>query len=236
MAKTISLKANVRSQLGRNALKAVRLQGRIPAVVYGKKGSQAIDINRKELAEALHQAHSENVLVDLKLSNGTSEETKLAFLQDVQRDFLKDCVVHVDLHEISPDEKLHAEVPVVEFGEAEGVRTSGGLLEVQLRKLRIECLPKDLPEEIVVDVTSLNIGESIHVRDLVVPEGVHVLNAKDQSVVAVFAPKKEEEVAATAADGAKQPEVLKEKKQDGAAAPAAKAGAPKAAAAKSAKK
>ncbi len=233
MAKTISLKACIRKEVGRNAVKSLRGSGRIPAVIYGKKGTQPIELNGRDLYEALHSAHTENLLVDLKLQVEGGEQTKLAFLQDVQHDPLKDTVVHVDLHEISPDEKLHAEVPIREVGEPEGVRSGGGLLETPLRRLRVECLPKDLPEEIEVPVAHLKIGDSIHVSDIVAPAGVLILNPKGQTVAAVSAPVKEEEVVAAATTEVTQPEVIKEKKVEGspAAAGDAKAGSKPAAAA-----
>jgi len=224
MAKTISLKASVRSSLGRNAVKSLRAKGVIPGVIYGKLGTQAISIDNKELKEALHHVSSENVLVDLLLANEGNESKKFVFLQDVQHDFLKDVITHVDLHEIAHDEPIHVEVNIVEEGEPVGVRVGGCLLESPLRRLRIACLPKDLPEHIVVDVSHLEIGQAIHVGELKLPAGVTVLNAKDQSVAAVHAPKAEEEAKpADAASAAGQPEVLKEKKVEGGDAKAAPA-------------
>jgi large subunit ribosomal protein L25 len=234
MAKTISLQAQTRKNIGRNAVKSMRRNGIIPGVVYGKRGTLPIELSLKELNEALHLAHSENVLVDLKLTGENGEQSKLAFLQDMQHHPLKDVILHIDLHEIAPDEKLHVEIPVRETGESEGVKSGGGLLETPLRRLKVECLPKDLPEEILIDVTALKIGDSIHVRDVPLPPGVVILNPKDQTVITVAAPVVEEAKVAAPGD-AKQPEVLKEKKPAAGAAadPKAAAGAkPKAAAKK----
>jgi large subunit ribosomal protein L25 len=220
MANTIALKASVRSGIGRYSVKALRSKGEIPGVIYGKQGTQPIRLNTKELTRALHSASSENVLVDLQLSdvNDAKPQAKFVFLQDVQHDFLKDTIVHVDLHEIAPDEEIHVEVNILEQGEPLGVRVGGGLLETPLRRLRVACLPKDLPESIIVDVTHLEIGQAIHVGELTLPAGVTALNPKDQPVAAVHAPKVEEEP--TKAAAATEPEVLKEKKTDAAAAPA----------------
>jgi len=219
MANTIALKASVRSGIGRYSVKALRSKGEIPGVIYGKQGTQPIRLNTKELTRALHSASSENVLVDLQLSdvNDAKPQAKFVFLQDVQHDFLKDTIVHVDLHEIAPDEEIHVEVNILEQGEPLGVRVGGGLLETPLRRLRVACLPKDLPESIIVDVTHLEIGQAIHVGELTLPAGVTALNPHDQPVAAVHAPKVEEEPVKAAA--ATEPEVLKEKKTD-AAAPA----------------
>ena len=212
MAKTIALKASVRTATGRTAAKKLRASGEIPAVIYGKKGTQPVQINTQELHDALHHVSSENVLVDLQLSNAGKTDTKFVFLQDVVHDPLKDTIVHVDLHEIAADEELHVEINIVETGEPIGVRVGGGLLESPLRRLRVACLPKDLPESIVVEVGHLEIGQSIHVKDIVLPAGVTALNPKDQSVFAVHAPTVEEEVKPDAAAAATEPEVIKEKK------------------------
>jgi large subunit ribosomal protein L25 len=213
MAKTISLKASTRNGVGRTALKTVRGAGKIPAVLYGKKGSRAIEIDAKELKTVLHGLESENVLVDLHLSDDKASDSHLALIQDVQHHPLKDIIVHLDLHEIARDEKLKTEVPIVEIGEAAGVRTGGGLLEVIMRQVMVECLPQDLPEHIEVDVTALEIGQSIHVSDLKLPANVRVLNDASLSVIIVAAPKTEEEKPAGAAEVA-QPEMIKEKKTE----------------------
>ncbi|MDE1171132.1 MAG: 50S ribosomal protein L25 [Verrucomicrobium sp.] len=222
MAKTISLKAQIRTGTGRSAAKALRAKGEIPGVIYGKRGTWPVQINSQELSEALHHVSSENVLVDLQLSGGEKAETKFVFLQEVEHHYLQDNIVHVDLHEIAADEEIHVEVPVVEVGEPVGVRVGGGLMETILRRLRVSCLPKYLPEQITVDVSALEIGQAIHVGQIALPEGVTVLNPKDQSVVAVHAPLTEDEAKAAEstapAAAATEPEVLKEKKE---AAPAA---------------
>lgn len=217
MAKTLFLKAHTRKSIGRTGVKAVRRAGNVPGVLYGKKNSQPIEINEGELTTVLHKSTSENVLLDLELHNDNKAEKRLALVQDVQHHPLEDYIIHIDLHEIAQDEKLHTEVPVQDVGEPIGAK-NGGIFETLLRTLRVECLPKDLPEAITVDVSKLEIGQSIHVSDIVVPEGVIILNHKELTVFAVAAPK-EEEVAAPTTEVV-QPEVIKEKKTDEAAAAA----------------
>ena len=223
MAKSVLLKAATRKGIGRTALKGVRKAGNVPGVLYGKQASQAIEINAKELVSVLQHASSENVLVDLELKSDAKTEKRLALIQDIQHHPLKDYVIHVDLHELAADEKLHTEVTVETVGEPAGVKTGGGLLELVLRHLRVECLPKDLPEIITIDVSHLEIGQAIHVGEIQLPAGVTVLNPKDLPVVAVAAPTKEEEPVAVAAEVA-QPEVIKEKKAEDAPAADAKGG------------
>ncbi len=226
MAKTVSLQVSQRAGIGRTALKAVRNAGRVPGVLYGKAKdktirSRPIEIDAKKLKAVLHSSTSENVLVDVEITDqaGAKVDQHLALLLDVQHHPIEDYIIHIDLHEIAQDEILHAEVPVTSVGEPVGVKTGGGLLETMLRTIRVACLPRDLPELITVDVSALAIGHSVHVRELVLPKGVTVTNPPELPVFSVFAPK--EEVVATPGAEVAQPEVIKEKKVEGEAAPAA---------------
>jgi len=226
MAKTVSLQVSQRAGIGRTALKAVRNAGRVPGILYGKAKdksirSRAIEIDAKKLKSVLHSSTSENVLVDVEVTDqaGAKVDQHLALLVDVQHHPIEDYIIHIDLHEIAQDEILHAEVPVVSIGEPAGVKTGGGLLETMLRTIRVACLPRDLPDVITVDVSALTIGHSVHVRELVLPKGVTASNPPELPVFSVFAPK-EEVVVAPGAEVA-QPEVIKEKKVEGEAAPAA---------------
>ncbi len=222
MAKTVSLKGSVRPQVGTKAAKASRALGLIPGIMYGKKGTRAVQFAIKDISPVLHLSTEGNLLIDLELEEAGKSGQHLALIQEIQVDPIKDYVIHVDLHEVAKDEKLHAEVRVVEFGEAIGLK-QGGLLELFMRHLRVECLPQDLPEVIRIDVSHLEVGQSVHVSEVVLPKGVTVLNPKDLPVVSVIAPKVEEVVAPGAAT-AKQPEAIKEKKADDAKAdPKAKA-------------
>ena len=151
---------------------------------------------------AVNASSSENVLVDLEIGS----QKHLALIQEVQHHPIKDKVLHVDFHEIDPNKKLHTEVPVHEKGESIGVK-NGGILDHLMRHVRVECLPQHLPSGFDVDVSSLDIGQAIHVSDLPLPEGVTVMNAADLPLFMVHAPRVEE--AATPADGtaAAEPEL-----------------------------
>ena len=137
--------------------------------------------------------------------------------------------LHIDFHAVSMDEKIDAEVPLEPVGIPNGVKNFGGLLEQNVRALTIECLPKDLPDKLTVDVSALNIGDSIHVRDIALPEGVRTKIQPDLTVFSVLAPTVEEEpVAEVAAEGAAAgPEVIREKKEEPEAGAAAGASTPK---------
>ena len=212
MAKQVSLKAFPRNGVGRQVAKRSRADGMIPAVIYGAHTKPTpIQVPEVEVTRIFKHATSENMLVQLTLGEKGGGE-RLAFIQEIQHHPTTDRVLHLDFHEVRADEKLHARVPILARGEPEGVRTGGGVLEQVLRELEVECLPKDLPERIEIDVSALLIGGNIHVKELKVPANVSVLSHADVSVFTVLAPTKEEEVAPAASE-MKEPEVIGEKKE-----------------------
>ncbi len=221
--KSVALKAYPRSQVQRAEVKKLRASGRVPATIYGRQaGPQNLELNSKEFADLLNHAASENVLVDLTVDSDVRAK-RLALVQEIQHHPLDGKVLHVDFHEVAENEKVTVQVPVETSGEAAGVKTGGGTLEHILFKLKVRSLPKDLPEQIVLDVTALEIGKSIHVGDIQAPSGVEILGDKHLTVVAVSAPRAEEEVAgAAAATAAGDVEMTKEKKDEAGGAPAAK--------------
>ncbi len=223
MAKQLKLTAQTRSTVGRTAVKKIKAQGLVPAVVYGGQAKPiSLSLNAREITNLLSHAVSEHLLVDLEINDGGATSNRLALIQQVQHHPIRRDVLHVDFHAVKADELLHSEIPVETFGEADGVKNFGGILEHSMHSIEIECLPKDLPEIIRIDVSALGVGEGIHVKDVQFPEGVTARADGELTVVRVAAPKVEIEPAAGAE--AAQPEVLKEKKDDKAAAkPAADA-------------
>lgn len=226
MADPLKLSATPRTQLGRGGVRKIKAEGLVPGVIYGKTVEPSnLQFNAREVGRFLSKATSENVLVDVEL-NG---KVQLALLQEVQHHPVSRAVLHLDFHAVNENETIHAHVPLEAVGEPAGVKTSGGLLDHVLRSLDVECLPRTLPSVLTVDVSGLNVGESIHVRDLVLPEGVKALLDGGVTVFAVREAIVAAEPAAAdaAGDANKQPEVINEKKPEagaaGAAAPAAKA-------------
>ena len=229
MAKQQKLNAQTRNTVGRSAVNQLKKQGLVPAVIYGaKEEPQKLTLNAREIGTLLSRATSEHVLVDLEIADGGKTSSRLALIQEVQHHPLKRSVLHVDFHAVRADEKLHAEIPVEPTGEADGVKNFGGILEINLHSVEVECFPRDLPEIIIIDVSHLGVGDAIHIKDLKLPEGVTVRGDEDLTVVRV-APPTVEIAPAVAAEVAAAPEVLKEKKED-AAKPAAGAAAAKPAA------
>jgi len=224
MAKQVKLKAERRSATGRSAARKLKARGVVPAVIYGAKDKpQPLQLSERDINAMLSHASGENILVELEIDGDQSG--RLALVQEIQHSAVRGDVLHIDFHAVSMDEKIHAEVPVETIGTANGVKNFGGLLEQNLRALAIECLPRDLPDRIVVDVSALNIGDSIHVRDLQLPPGVTTRVQLDLTAFSVLAPAEEEEPVAAVATAA-EPEVITEKKAEGepaaAAAPAGK--------------
>ena len=236
--KSVPLTAYPRKAAGRAAARAVRKDRRIPAVIYGRQAQpQNLEVESKALEDLLHASVSENLLVDLTVDQD-SRARRLALVQEIQHHPMSGKFLHIDFHEIQENEKVSIAVPVEATGEAVGVKTGGGVLEHVLHKIKVRCLPKDLPDFIAVDVSSLEIGRAIHIGEISPIPNVEFLGDKSAPVFAVAAPVTEAEEAAAAeaaATGPGEVEMIKEKKEEGEAEGAAKAG-DKAAAAKGAEK
>src|SRR6266567_8534437 len=221
MAKQVKLKAEPRATVGRSAVRKLKAHGVIPAIIYGGKDKpQPLQVSARDINAMMSHASGENVLVELEIAGEKSNRT--ALVQEVQHSPVRGDILHIDFHAISMDETIQAEVPLEPTGIPNGVKNFGGLLEQSLRYLPIECLPRDLPDRITVDVSNLNIGDSIHVRDIQFPSGVTPKVPPDLTAFSVLAPVVEEEAPVAEAEAAAAgPEVITEKKEEGeAAAPA----------------
>jgi large subunit ribosomal protein L25 len=219
MAKQVKLTAERRTALGRSAVRKLKAAGSVPAVMYGSKDKpEALQVSRRDINALLSHAAGENILVELEIEG----KNRLALVQEVQHAPLGGAVLHIDFHAVSQDEVIEADVPLEPMGTANGVKNMGGLLEQSLRTLAIECLPRDLPDVIRVDVSELNIGDAIHVREIRLPSGVSTRVQPDLTAFSVLAPTVEEEPVAATAEAAAGPEVIREKKEEpeGGAAPA----------------
>jgi large subunit ribosomal protein L25 len=213
--KSVPLNAFPRALSRRGGVKKLRTTGRLPAIIYGRQAPpQNLEITAKEIEDLIQHSASENLLVDLEVKEDARPK-RLALVQELQHHPLTGKVLHIDFHEVAEDEKVTISVPVETVGEAEGVKTGGGVLEHVLFKIKARALPKLLPEVITVDVTQLKLGESIHLGDIKAPEGVELVGDKHLSVISVAMPRTEEEEAAEAAEAAAPGEVemIKEKKE-----------------------
>src|SRR5712691_1614090 len=212
MAKQVKLSATRRTGTGRSAVRKIKAQGAVPAIIYGGKNKpEALQVSRRDISLMLSHASGENILVELEIEGEKSG--RLALVQEVQHSPLGGEVLHVDFHAVSMDEMIEADVPLEASGIPTGVKTFGGLLEQNLRSLEIECLPRDLPDVITVDVSHLNIGDAIHVREVPLPPGVTTRVPADLTAFSVLAPTVEEEPVAVAPETAAGPEVITAKKE-----------------------
>ncbi len=171
---------------------------------------------RRNSADLIHHSVSENLLVDLSVDSDARAK-RLALVQEIQHHPLDGKVLHVDFHEVAENEKVIVQVPLETVGEAAGVKNSGGVLEHVLFKLKVRALPKDLPEQIVVDVSHLELGKAIHLGEIKAPAGVEIIGDKNIPVIAVAMPRTEEEEAAAteaAPVAAGDVEMIKEKKDE----------------------
>ena len=197
MANIIDLAAQNRTENGTGAVGRLRRAGSIPGVIYGRKRENtSIQVDGKTFTRIIEHSASDNILVNLQIGGST----QLALVQEVQHDHLKGGVLHVDFHAIAMDEEIHADVPVETVGIPVGVK-AGGQLDLLVHSLTVNCLPKDLPEKLVVDVTHLNVGEAVHIRELSLPAGVSIRIDGDV-VVAIVEESKAEETPAQAAAAA----------------------------------
>ncbi len=168
--KQITLPAQERTETGKKATKALRHTGAIPVTLYGPalKQSRNLSVDRRALETVTH-SHS-TMLISLEIDG---KETVRTLLKAHQADRVRGHLLHADFYHVRDDHRLHTVIPVEVEGNSEGVK-AGGILERAIREVEIECLPQDLPEHLMVDVTALEIGDSVRVRDLVLPAGVTV--------------------------------------------------------------
>lgn len=213
----VILDAELREELGKGKVKALRRSGFIPAVVY-KHGGKATSLKlaKKDFIKTLHTKAGENVLITLQISKDKSAKktsSKTVLIKGIQLDPVKDEVIHVDFNEISLTEKIKVKVPIVDKGEAIGVKRDEGVLEHILWEVEVECLPTQIPQKLEVDVTKLEIGQDIFVKDIPVPEGVKIL-ADPESIAVSVKPPKEEIILEEPAEGLAEPEMIREKKPE----------------------
>ncbi|TDI95616.1 MAG: 50S ribosomal protein L25 [Deltaproteobacteria bacterium] len=189
----INVKRRVR--MGKSGSKAIRNEGNIPAVIYGK-GSESISIvvNPTELKEALSTDAGENTLLEMHIKDGDKEIKKLSLLREVQMDYITNKSIHLDFMELDMNKSFSLKVPVKIVGRPIGVHEEKGLLEEILREIEIECLPSDIPNVFEVEVSELHINDSIHVRDIEVSDKINVLDDPSSTVVTILTPRVEKVV------------------------------------------
>lgn len=215
MAKAIKIEAEARASAGSSVARRLRRGGTFPGIVYGVgKTPCPVQVNQKAFVTALGGHINEHVILDLEIKG---QDVRKVLLQDVQHHPITDQILHADFHEISMTEKLRIEIPVHLVGDPVGVTQNGGVLEHLVREITVECLPTDIVEAFNVDVSGLKIGDKLTAGDIALDQAKYTLiTTKDLAVASVSAPREEEEVKPAAeAVAAAEPEVIKEKKEEG---------------------
>jgi large subunit ribosomal protein L25 len=226
--KEILLEAISRKNTGKGVARKLRMAKKIPAVIYGKMEEPvSLEIDYGHFHKTFHALHGENALVNLKVDGQMTE--KKALIRDIQYDPIAGDIMHIDFQRISMDQKIRLSIPVRVHGVAVGVKTNGGLMQWSIRELEVLCLPTNIPEAFDINVEELDIHDSVHVKDISIPN-VEILNEPEETIVNVVPPVLIKETAATPAEGeegavvaaegeakpddAAEPEVISEKKAE----------------------
>jgi large subunit ribosomal protein L25 len=208
MIEALSLEAELREQIGSKAAAAVRRRGRVPAIVYGHKQEPlAISLDAHDFAEGLHHGHR---LLDVAVS-GKAEKM---IIKDLQYDHLGRTILHVDLMRVDVSERIEVEVPLELKGVPKGTH-EGGVLEAHLDHLEVECLAIDIPESIVVSVKDLDVGQSLHARDVKLPDGVKLVSQPDLIVATCRVLIEAKTTEQLEAETPVAPEVIRERAPEG---------------------
>jgi len=188
MAVQINIKAKVRDQSGKGANRKLRQKGFTPAILYGnREKALPLYFDTNEFNKKTHGELHENTIFNLKIEGDpvSKDEPIIAIVKESQFEPITDKMVHIDFYEMKTGKLVSMEVPVKTIGQAKGVKVSGGILEHVQREILIECLPRLIPDTIKVDITNLDAGEAIHIRDLQVPEGITILEDPEKVVITI---------------------------------------------------
>jgi large subunit ribosomal protein L25 len=212
------LEAQVRDTFGKNEARRTRREGKVPAVLYGGVGGQAmpIAVPPKALLKILHSEAGQNTLIALKL-DGAGDTRVL--VKDFQLDPITHAVLHADFYRVAMDKVLRVTIPIVVHGEPKGVKQQGGILEHIRREIEIEVLPADIPEHIDIDASELMLHQGVRVRDIATNPKWTPVSDLDLMLMHVILPKAEEvaapaDAAAAATATAAEPEVIKKGKKE----------------------
>ena len=214
------LQAEKRDETGKGVARRLRAGGRVPGVLYGQGVEPvALSVDAREMFHILHGAAGANALVDLVVDG--SEHLVLA--REIQRDYIHNSLIHIDFLAVSRTQAITVNVPVVETGEAAGVK-EGGVVEHHLREVAVECFPQDVPDQIEIDITELELGDMVHVSDLMAPKGVTILTNSEDAVLSIITPAVLRTEADLSVPGEEGIEVPAAEGEEGAEAPAPEEG------------
>ena len=189
----IEIKTKIRTTTGNGPARRLRMSGQIPAVLYGPKtDSVLLSVNKGDLELLFKKGGIGQVVLNLVIQKNGEKTTRPAMIKELQTHPVSRNFIHIDFYEIKMDQKITAKIPVVTTGMAKGVEL-GGIVQIIRRELEVECLPLEVPESIEIDISDLDIGDSIHVGKIHLEGGIEFLEEDDYTVVTVVSPKMEEE-------------------------------------------
>ncbi len=191
---TVRIKVKLRDKIGTGHARKLRKEGGLPAILYGPhlKISLPLEIEQEDLHGFTSRLSKGETVITLDIINEKKNKEREVIVKDVQRDWLKGGLQHIDFYEITRGEEVATTVPLSFIGEAKGEKL-GGVIEHLLREVKIECLPSNIPLNIEVDISSLNIGDLVNIKDLLIPSGVKVVNHPEERVVTMLHPTRIEE-------------------------------------------
>jgi large subunit ribosomal protein L25 len=205
------IRADKRDTKGKGVARKLRKDGRIPAVLYGRGlAPVSITVLSREW-EKLGRHIRRNVIFDMELHGGAAVENRPVMVKEIQREVLNEKILHIDFYQVSMERMIEVEIPIHLTGKAKG-EVNGGIIEVHLRSVKVECLPTQIPEEIVVNISDLEIGDSFHVNEISI-SGVKLLEGGNVAIVTVTPPTVEEKKVVEEVAAA-EPEAAKEKSKD----------------------
>lgn len=205
----VLIKADKRNATGKGVARKLRREGKIPAVLYGNSVDPvSITVSSKDW-EKITRHTKRNVILDMELHGGQNVENRPVMIKEVQKDGLGTKIVHIDFFQVSMEKMVEVEVPIHLKGKAKG-EVLGGIIDIHLRSIKVECLPTQIPEEIAIDITNFEIGDSIHVSDISLP-GVKMVEHGDVAIFSVIPPTVEEK---RGAEEVSEPAEAKEKEKE----------------------
>ncbi|MXY98753.1 MAG: 50S ribosomal protein L25 [Gemmatimonadetes bacterium] len=208
----VSLKARQRTDTGKQVAKSLRRDGALPAVVYGSgESSTPLILDYREFEGFLRKTRGESVVINLEIEG---MEDKKALLRDIQRDYLRNQLLHADFQQIRMSDRITTEVSLVMVGEPIGVTRDGGVLDQSLRVVEISCVASEIPEHLEVDISELSMGNTIHISDLSF-ENVDIVTDGEVAVVSVLTPMAEEPEEEEVDLEQEEPEIIGQAREDG---------------------
>lgn len=213
---SFKIKGEKREVFGKNASRRLRRNGMIPVILYGAKDMNIpLTLNKKDVFQILRSEAGENTVFEVSFNS----ETINAMIKDLQKNLVTDEIIHADLIQIALDKAIRVSIPVVTVGDAVGVKTEGGFVDFITREIEVECLPKDIPEQIEIDISELHLRQSFKVEEVVLPGEITMISDPETILFHIEEPAKEEEIEVEEEEEEvigeeEEPEVIKKEKPE----------------------